>query len=254
MPLLGPLAAALLDALLAAEPASDRAGAFAPGEETVMQVRFLGMPSGEGRLSVGRPAGDVWPIIFQARTDGVAGFFDVREHVVSYWDSARRQTRGFDLRAYEVGDFKVERARFDRAGGQVTFERQLNGARTRSTVAIPRDAQDLTSAIMLLRLQRLAPGDHVEVPVCTGRRQFTLVADVLGRERIDTPAGSFDTVKVQVRTALEGKFSTRRDTFAWLSDDPRHVIVRMSADFAVGGLVATLKTYRPGTEVARAAP
>jgi hypothetical protein len=249
MPLLGTLAAALL---AAAAPAPDRPGAFAPGEETVMQVRFLGMSSGEGRLRVGKPAGDVWPLIFEARTEGVAGFFDVREHVVSYWDSALRQTRGFDLRAYEVGDFKVERARFDRANGKVTFERQLNGDRTRRTVTIPSDAQDLTSAVMLLRLQRLAPGDRVEVPVCTGTRQFTLVAAVLGRERIETPAGTFDTVKVRVRTALEGKFSTRRDTFAWFSDDPRHVIVRMNADFSVGGLVATLKSYRPGNQIARA--
>jgi hypothetical protein len=250
MPPLGALAAAIL----AAAPAPDRARAFAPGEETVMQVRFLGMPSGEGRITVGQPAGDVWPLIFQARTDGIAGFFDVREHVVSYWDSALGKTRGFDLRAYEVGDFKEERARFDRANGRVTFERRLNGNRTRKTLAIPRDAQDLTSAVMSLRLARLAPGDRVEVPVCTGTRLFTLVADVLGRERIATPAGTFETVKVQVRTALEGKFSTRRDTFAWFSDDPRHVIVRMNADFAVGGLVATLKSYRPGIQVARAAP
>jgi hypothetical protein len=250
MTLLGPLAAAIV----AAAPAPDRPGAFAPGEETVMQVRFLGMSSGEGRLTVGEPAGDVWPLIFEARTRGVAGFVDVREHVVSYWDSALRQSRGFDLRAYEVGDFKTERARFDRANGKVTFERRLNGGRTRRTATIPKDAQDLTSAVMLLRLHRLAPGDRVEVPVCTGNRQFTLVADVLGRERIETPAGAFDTVKVRVRTALEGKFSTRRDTFAWLSDDPRHVIVRMNADFAVGGLVATLKSYRPGNQLARAAP
>jgi hypothetical protein len=249
---LGALAAAIL---AAAAPAPDQAGAFAPGEETVMQVHFLGMPSGEGRLSVGQPAGDVWPLIFQARTAGVAGFFDVREHVVSYWDAALRQTRGFDLRAYEVGDFKVERARFDRAKGKVAFQRQRNGRQTQNVVVdVPKDAQDLTTAVMMLRLQRLAPGDHVEVPVCTGTRQFTLVADVLGRERIATPAGTFETVKVQVRTALEGKFSTRRDTFAWFSDDARHVIVRMNADFAVGDLVATLKSYRPGVEVARAAP
>jgi hypothetical protein len=250
MPPLGALAAALL---ASAAPAADGAGAFAPGEETVLQLRFLGMPSGEARLTVGQPAGNVWPLVFQARTEGVAGFFDIREHLVSYWDSASRQTRGFDLRAYEIGDFKVERARFDRANGRLTFQRHRNGKQTQDRVVdVPKDAQDLTSALMWLRLRRLAPGDRHEVPVCTGTQQFTLVADVVGRERIATPAGTFDTVKVQVRTAVEGKFSTRRDTFAWFSDDPRHVVVRMNADFAVGGLVANLKRYRAGTRIAQA--
>jgi hypothetical protein len=73
---------------------------------------------------------------------------------------------------------------------------------------------------------------------------------VLGRETVETPAGTFPTVKVKVRTAFEGKFSTKRDTFLWLSDDPRHLLVRMSADFAVGSVVATLKSYRPGTRLA----
>ena len=55
---------------------------------------------------------------------------------------------------------------------------------------------------------------------------------------------------MQVRTQLEGKFSTKRDSFMWVSDDPRHVLVRAPADFAVGSIVATLKSYRPGGQVA----
>jgi hypothetical protein len=231
-----------------------RAAAFAPGEETVIQLRYLNLPTGEGRISVGQPAGDVWPVIFQAKTDGVAGLFDIREHLVSYWDATTRLTRGVDLRAYEVGDYKTESTRFDRANGKATIERHRKGARTVKTFEIPRDVHDLTSALMWLRLQPLQPGDRHELPVCSGTRQFTLVADVLGRETVETAAGTFTSVKVQVRTAFEGKFSTKRDTFVWFSDDSRHVLVRMSAEFAVGSVVATLKSYRPGTQVASASP
>jgi hypothetical protein len=241
-------AAAALAVLSAARIAS--AEAFAPGEETVIQFRYLNLPTGEGRISVGQPSGDVWPVIFQAKTEGVAGLIDLREHLVSYWDSSVGLTRGFDLRAYEVGDFKVESTRFDRANGKVTHERQRKGTRSVKTFEVPPNTHDLTSALMWLRLQPLQPGDRHEVPVCSGSRQFTLVADVLERETIETPAGTFPSVKVKVRTEFEGKFSTKRDTFVWLSDDPRHVLVRMSADFAVGTVVATLKSYRPGTRVA----
>src|SRR5574340_1504813 len=108
------------------------------------------------------------------------------------------------------------------------------------------DALDLTGAFMWLRLQPLVVGHRYELPVVSGPKQFTLVAEVLGREKVDTPVGAFQALKVKVRTALEGKFSTQRDSFMWLSDDPRHILVRASADFAVGSIVATLKSYKAG--------
>ena len=247
-----PRAAALaLTALAAAfAPASARAQAFSPGEETVLRVSYLNLPTGEGRIVVGQPEGSIWPVIFQAKTQGIAGFIDIREHLVSYWDAALRATRGSDLKAYEVGDYHVDTARFDRASGQGTFTVVRKGKERVKTFAIHADVHDLTSAFMWLRLQPLRVGDHLELPVASGAKQFTLLADVLGRERVDSPAGAFQTVKVQVRTALEGKFSTKRDSFMWLSDDARHVLVRASADFAVGSIVATLKSYRPGGQVA----
>jgi hypothetical protein len=246
MTLLRTVAAAAF--VVAARTAS--AAPFAPGEETVMQFRYLNVPSGEGRITVGQPAGPVWPVIFQARTDGVAGFIDIREHLVSYWDTDARLPRGFDLRAYEIGDFHTETTRFDRVNGKATHERNRKGNRSVKTFDVPADVHDLTSAFMWLRHQPLRPGERHDVPVCSGSRQFTLVAEVLDRETVETPAGTFRCVKVRIRTAFEGKFSTKRDTFLWLSDDPRHVLVRMSADFAVGSVVATLKSYRAGGQVA----
>ena len=242
----GPLA---LAALVALAPAS-RADAFTPGEETVLSVRFLNIPTGEGRIVVGQPEGEVWPVIFQARTEGIAGLIDIREHLVSYWDSLARTSRGSDLKAFEVGDYHVDSARFDRQNRQATVVVQRKGKRSEKTFAIPPDAHDLTSAFMWLRLQPLEVGHRYELPVVSGSKQFTLVAEVAGKEKVETPVGAFDAFKVRVRTALEGKFSTRRDSWMWLSDDPRHILVRVSADFAVGSIVATLKSYRPGGEVA----
>jgi hypothetical protein len=226
------------------------AQAFSPGEETVLSVRWLGLPSGEGRITVGQPAGDVWPIVFQARTGGVAGLLDIREHLVSYWDSAANRTNGCDLRAFEAGDYHADRTRIDRANHIATFERDRKGKRTTLTVAVAADVQDLTSAFMWLRLQPLAPGMAFQLPVISEAKEMTLIAEVIGREPVQTPVGTFDALKVRIRTSFDGKFSTKRDSVVWMSDDPRHVIVRVTAEFAVGNLVATLRSYRPGTPVA----
>lgn len=234
-------------------PAAAQTPGFQPGEQIDLVVDFLHLRAGQARIVVGSPEGSVWPLIFQARTGGVAGILDIREHLVSYWDAQDRLSRGSDLAAVELGDRHQDSARFDRVNGKATVRVTRKGRRTERTHDIPPGVQDLQSALMWLRLQDLAPGSHHEVPVFTGSRTFTLVADALGHEAVDTPAGRFETVKVQVRTAFQGKFSTKRDSFFWLSADPRHIPVRISVDFAVGSVVAALSGYRPGGALASAA-
>lgn len=242
-----PIALAIATATLAV--AAPARASFAPGEEIVFSVTYLNLPTGEGRIEVGDPEGGIWPVIFQARTEGLAGLIDIREHLVSYWDVEQKLPRGSDLRAYEVGDFHQDSARFDRENGQATVTVQRKGKKRVTTVPVPADIHDLTSAFMWLRLQPLAPGGRYELPVLSGSKRWTLLAEVVGRETVSTPAGKFPTVKVRVRTALDGKFSTKRDSWMWLSDDPLHVLVRASADFAVGSIVATLKSYRAGEQL-----
>ncbi len=230
-----------------------RGQGFAPGEETVFSVSYLSIPTGEGRIRVGNPEGDIWPVILQARTGGAASLIDIREHLVSYWDAPRRLSRGSDLQAYEVGDFHKDSARFDSAGRQVTVVEQRRGrAAKRKVLDVPEGALDLTGAFMWLRLQELEVGRQYQLPIVSGTSQFVLVADVLSREAVRTPAGEFPSFKIRVRTGFDGKFSTKRDTFLWLAEAGVHHLVRASAEFAVGSVVAELKSYHPGGEVAAA--
>ncbi len=240
------VAAAVMAAVSAAH-----AQAFAPGEETVFSVSYLSIPTGEGRIRVGSPEGDIWPVILQARTGGAASLIDIREHLVSYWDAPRRLSRGSDLQAYEVGDFHKDSARFDSTGRQVTVVEQRRGrAAEQKVLEVPEGALDLTGAFMWLRLQELEVGRQYQLPIVSGTSQFTLMADVLSREVVRTPAGEFPSFRIRVRTGFDGKFSTKRDTFLWLAEAQGHHLVRASAEFAVGSVVAELKSYHPGGQVA----
>jgi len=244
------VALALL-AALAALPA--RAQVPLPGEEMVLDVTYLGVPTGEARMKVGQREGDLLPIIFQARTAGVASIVDIREHLVSYWDVQQRLSRGSDLQAYEAGDRHSDSARFTRGAGP-TCKVQVIERRARRTkvkdLEAPAGALDLTGAFTWLRLQELAVGKVFEVPIVAGTDQFTLQAEVVGREDVETPSGTYPAFKVRTRTAFKGKFSTRRDTFLWLADNTDRRLVRVSAEFAVGSVVGQLRSYRPGGEVA----
>lgn len=248
-----PLAAVL--ALVAAAPGpalAEAAAPFGPGEQIDLAIDYLHVHAAQARLLVGRAEGSIWPVVFQARTDGVVGLVDIREHLVSYWDADARVSRGTDLNAIEVGDRHTDRARFDRENGKVAVRVLRQGLTRERTIDVPRDVEDLASALLQLRYRPLAPGDHVELPVFTGVVTRTFTADVEGRERIETPAGKFAAVRVRVRMGLADQFATRRDAQLWLSDDPRHVPLRMTAEFAVGSVTATLVGYHPGAQVTAA--
>jgi len=243
--------ATLLVLLALVAPAAALEPGFSPGEQIDFSVEYLSIRTAEARITVGRPEGPVWPVICQLRTDGIAKFLDIREHLVAYWDTDAHLTRGSDLSAIEVGDRHVDTARYDHEMGKATIKIQRRGRTSIDTYPIPGDVQDIAGAVLWLRLQPLEDAGRYEIPVFSTQRIFTLRADVVSRERIETPAGTFETVKVQVQTGFEGNFSTKRDTFVWFSDDSRHVPVRLSAEFAVGSLVATVTAYRPGGELAR---
>ena len=51
----------------------------------------------------------------------------------------------------------------------------------------------------------------------------------------------------------QGLYARRHNAFVWFSDDDRRVVVRITADFAIGHATANLTSYTPGsapTEVA----
>jgi len=244
------LLAASLAAGLSLGPAVSRAE-FGPGEQLEFSVDYLKVRAAQARITVGQAEGDVWPIIAQAKTDGLGSLLDVREHLVSYWDAVRQLPRGSDLQAVELGDRHTDTARFDRENGKAHVRVLRKGKKIEKTYDLAPDAHDFASALLWMRLQPLAEGGRYEVPVFTTRGPFTLVMTVVGKERVETPVGVFDAVKVQVRTAFEGNFASKRDTFIWFSDDARHVPVRVSAEFAIGSIVATLSGYQPGGNLAR---
>jgi hypothetical protein len=239
------VAAAALAAHGASAAPRDVAG-FGPGEQIDFQIEFLHVRAGHARMTVGRPEGSVWPLVCQARTDGVATILDVREHYVSYWDADAGETRGADLDALEVGDAHQDRARFRRAEGKVSTELTRKGRTRRAERDAPPDVHDVASALLQLRLRPLEPGARVEYPVFFGTKTYTLRAEVEGRERVETPLGAFDALRVRVDVAFEGKFRTTHPSHVWFSTDARRLPVKFVADFALGSVAAKLSGYVPG--------
>ncbi len=244
------LSATTLAAALALTALAAPAAALQPGEEIRMSVSYLSLPSGEGTLSIGQPDGGSWPLVFQGKTGGLVGLLDVRERLVSWWDPSSRLPFGSNLSATELGDRHVDEARVDRGALKATVTVERKGKVRTREVDVPADVMDLPSVFMYLRLQPLAVGQRFTLPVLAGRDLFTLVAEVVRQERLDTRIGELEAFAIRVKTGFKGKFDSKRDTWLWFSADERHIPLRISAEFAVGSLVAAIKSYEPGGELA----
>jgi len=72
--------------------------------------------------------------------------------------------------------------------------------------------------------------------------------NVLARERIKTPVGEFDTIKVKTYPKYEGVFMHKGEIFIWLTDDSRRVPVLMKSTITIGSIVATLTEMKLGDE------
>jgi hypothetical protein len=210
------------------------------------QVSYLGIPMGKVRLFAGAVDASVAPLFLQAQTTSVFAVVTLRQQLASYLDVRTGLPRSGSLDAVE-GSY--------RHSDTVSYDRLANKAKVREKgkydntylIDVPPDATDFIALVYRLRGLPLHPGARYDFRVLAGRDLNQVVAEVLGRERVETKAGVFQAVKVRVPTGFTGKFSEKNPTFVWFSDDERRVVVRIAADFAIGHATANLTSYAPGS-------
>ncbi len=223
---------------------------FAPHERMQYAISYVGLPMGKARLSIGHPEGQLLPILLEAKTSGIGSIISVKEQLAAYVDVVTGLPRAASLDATEPNYWHKNYTRFDRGSGKATvLETGKKGERT-TEVDVPPGTLDFVSLVYRLRTLPLDAGARHSFHVLTGSRVSSVVAEVVGRETLETRAGTFPTVKVSVPTGFDGKFSEKSPTLVWFSDDARRIVVRISTDFAIGRALADLVSYEPGATAA----
>jgi hypothetical protein len=216
-------------------------------------VSYLGVTMGKVRLFVGKVESSVAPVFLQAQTGSVLAFITLRQQLASYLDLATGLPRSGSLAAVE-GSY--------RHTDTVSFDREKNKAKVREVgkydntylIDVQPNTLDFMALVWHLRALPLDPGTHHTFSVLSGRDLRPVTAEVLGRERLKTKAGTFDTVRVKVPTGFTGQFSEKNPSLIWFTDDARRVVVQITSDFAIGHATASLVSYNPGAEPPAATP
>jgi hypothetical protein len=254
-PSLSPSSATTSAAVPAAEPDRTLPPAVPPRANEVMefQVSYLGIPMGKVRLFSGAADAAVTPLFLQAQTTSVFAVVTLKQQLASYLDVRTGLPLSGSLDAVEGSYRHTDTVSYDRLANKAKVREKGKYDNT-YLIDVPPDATDFIALVYRLRGLPLDPGARYDFRVLAGRDLNKVVAQVLGRERVETKAGTFQALKVRVPTGFTGKFSEKDPTFVWFSDDDRRVVVRITADFAIGHATANLTSYTPGSPPAVPAP
>ena len=107
---------------------------------------------------------------------------------------------------------------------------------------------DLQSSLFYLRSQPLPERSVQRIVVYPATSAYLATITVLGRERANVPAGSFNAIKLDLQLSKIGKDRElqphrkfRRAT-AWISDDPDRLLLRIEAQVFVGTVFVELQS------------
>ena len=128
-------------------------------------------------------------------------------------------------------------------GKQNEYSKNLvKGTAKQETASIPACVADSLSAIFYVASRPLIVGQTVKFPLADSMRTITVTMKVEGKEEIKTPAGTFQTIRVQP-TADEGIVKNRGNIWIWYTDDARHMPVQIRARLFWGTITFHLQSF-----------
>ncbi len=156
--------------------------------------------------------------------------FHVSDKFQSTFDREKGCTAEFDKQTVEGRRQINSTMKLDYAQGRSILDEKnmVNGQTKHLESGIPGCLTDLLTGVFYASSQVLQVGKSFDMPVVDPLRTVIVTMKAEGREELKTPAGTFQTIRVQP-TADAGVVKNRGNIWIWYSDDERHLPVQMRA-------------------------
>lgn len=192
-------------------------------------MRLVGLESFEGNPS--------YHVIANATSNSVFDkIYPVRDHFESYMDENDLRSRAFKKHLRE-GTFRRDQiVRKDHQAGKAYYH---DG----TVVDMAPGSYDVLSAFYAVRTLPLEKGKEFYLNSHTDKKNYPIKVTILGKERVEVPAGTFDCVVVEP-TLRSGDFIKNEGSLKiWLTDDARRMPVQMKSKIPVGSVVVSLQSF-----------
>jgi hypothetical protein len=223
------LAALLAAQLAVTPPAAPIQQKFVEGETLDYNLTWLKITGGTARMTIA-PSGDE-----SFRITSVAHSSPAIETTVA---RSNFSTTRYVKRLDEEGD-KMEEVTVIADGIASRMRKKVKQVR------VPYPVFDPISVIYQLRMRDLTPGKVYDFELIADGKLYTVHARIVRREKVQTPAGTFNCVRVEPQMIAGGEEREER-LFLWYTDDDRKIPVRIRTEIKVGAITATLRGVTAG--------
>jgi hypothetical protein len=222
-----------------------RSGYEFPRQTLRFEAEYHFVTAGVATLKVQREGNEEHLVGTADSTGVMAMLFRVQDRFNSYFDAQSLCSNKLTKHTEEGKHARETNIAFDyKIGKAVLQEKNLKtGQSKRIENDIPNCVTDIFSGIMYVSSLPLEKDATYAIPLNEGGKTVTIRAHVEGKEKVKTPAGTFETIRV----GPEGNYSALKNrgrVLMWFSDDARHLPVQMQARLWWG----TLTVYLAGIE------
>jgi hypothetical protein len=227
------------------------------GEKFSYEVTYFGVAAGLFTLEAlpFQSVGDrkVYHILGTATSSKLFSlFYRLNDTVETYIDYEGLFSHRFQIILNETKQERNSLELYDSVKAQTFYWNRWNRkdagyVETKDFKPISPFTQDSLSALYYLRTLDLPDGAVVSFPVASEGNTWEAVITVIRREMMDSPLGKVRTLVVKPEAKYQGILQKRGDSFLWLTDDDRRILVRLEAKVKIGTIVGSLKKASPGT-------
>ena len=233
-------------------PLADGPRPWRTGETLVYDLEVLGLvKAGMLELAVERPMSGGRIVPLRARAKTISSVANVKRFAavgLSWIDAGTLLPERYRDEADEDGTRKISDAKLVPAGPEVVIDYQFGDRKGRNVYprGAAEDVLDPLSTLAVLRAAKLSPGDRLCFGFVANRRFWSLEGSVAAKaEKVETPAGKFDTLRVDASARRVDRPGDRpRPIHLWFSRDARRLPVAMVSEIDLGPVSATLSAIR----------
>ena len=219
-------------------------------EKLTYDLTWTGIKAGEAALEL-QDNGEFIDIISRANSSKwVSVFYHVEDLIVSTLKKNNENDRKFPGLPYryrvKLKEGKHRRDKeviFDQSAKKITYINHLK--KEEAIFDMKGFLLDPLSSFYYVRKLPLEVGQSVYVDVFDNKKIYQIEVQILKKESIKTPLGSFSTILIKPIMKTEGIFDRKGDILIWLTDDEKRIPVQLKTKIAVGHINAILVSYKP---------
>jgi hypothetical protein len=218
------------------------AAAVTVPERLEFDISWTGIKAGTAVQEIIRDGANLKIISTARSTEWLSKIFTVEDRIETLLTPSTVTQLGlprtYRMKVQEGRHRRDKEITFNHVAGKAVYQDHLSGET--KELAITPTTVDIYTSFYMVRGMKLEPGKSVYVDILDSKKQWRVEVQVLRRETVKTKLGEFRTILIKPLLKSEGIFDQKGELLVWLTDDSRHVPIKMKSKVIVGSVTATL--------------